>query len=76
MSTGGLSRDAAEYVLNTFPTVRREDEAAFGTYRTCDMKLAYYECAGSGGYGDEGGGVIMASANLSKDLLNERFSQS
>ena len=37
----GLSRDDAEYVLDTFPIVRREDEAAFGTYRTRDMTLAY-----------------------------------
>ncbi len=36
----GLSRDDAEYVLDTFPIVRREDEAAFGTYRTRDMTLA------------------------------------
>ena len=37
----GLSRTDAEYVLNTFPIVRREDEAAFGKYRTRDMTLAY-----------------------------------
>ena len=36
-----LSRDDSEYVLDTFPIVRREDEAAFGTYRTRDMTLAY-----------------------------------
>ena len=28
----GLSREDAGYVLNTFPIVRREDEAAFGRY--------------------------------------------
>ena len=37
----GLSRDDAEYILDTFPIVRREDEAACGTYRTRDMTLAY-----------------------------------
>jgi hypothetical protein len=37
--------------------VRREDEATFGTYRTRDYDAGVYECAGCGGYGDEGGGV-------------------
>ncbi len=44
----GLSRDDAEYVLNTFPIVRREDEAAFGTYRTRDMTLAYMNALAAG----------------------------
>ena len=44
----GLSRDAAEYVLDTFPIVRREDEAAFGTYRTRDMTLAYMNALAAG----------------------------
>ena len=30
-----------DYVLSTFPIVRREDEAAFGSYRTRDLVLAY-----------------------------------
>ena len=30
----GLSRDDAGYVLDTFPIVRREDDKAFGHYRT------------------------------------------
>ena len=37
----GLSRDDADYILSTFPIVRREDEAKFGTYRTRDLVLAY-----------------------------------
>ncbi len=37
----GLSRDDARYVLDTFPIVRRQDEAAFGRYRTRDLILAY-----------------------------------
>ena len=41
MSTDGLSLYDAEYVFDTFPIVRREEEAAFGTYRTLDMTLAY-----------------------------------
>ena len=44
----GLSRDDAEYILNTFPIVRREDEAAFGTYRTRDMTLAYMNALAAG----------------------------
>ena len=44
----GLSRDDAEYVLNTFPIVRREDEAACGTYRTRDMTLAYMNALAAG----------------------------
>lgn len=45
----GLSRADAAYILDTFPIVRRKDEAAHGTYRTRDTILALYdqfaECA-------------------------------
>ena len=44
----GLSRDDADYVLDTFPIVRREDEAACGTYRTRDMTLAYMNALAAG----------------------------
>ena len=44
----GLSRDAAGYVLDTFPIVRREDEKAFGHYRTQDMILAYMNALAAG----------------------------
>ena len=44
----GLSRADAAYILNTFPIVRREDEAAFGTYRTRDMTLAYMNALAAG----------------------------
>ena len=37
----GLTRADAAYVLDTFPIVRREDEAAFGRYRTRELILAY-----------------------------------
>ena len=43
-----LSRDDAQYILDTFPIVRREDEAAFGTYRTRDMTLAYMNALTAG----------------------------
>jgi hypothetical protein len=39
----GLSRADAAYILDTFPTVRRRDEAAHGTYRTRDTILALYD---------------------------------
>ena len=44
----GLLRDDAEYVLDTFHIVRREDEAAFGSYRTRDMTLAYMNALAAG----------------------------
>ena len=44
----GLSRADAAYILDTFPIVRRHDEAAFGTYRTKDMVLAYYNALNAG----------------------------
>ena len=44
----GLSREDAKYVLDTFPIVRREDEAAFGSYRTHDMTLAYMNALAAG----------------------------
>ena len=43
-----LSRGAAEYILDTFPIVRRDDEAAFGIYRTRDMTLAYMNALTAG----------------------------
>ena len=44
----GLSREDADYILSTFPIVRREDEAAFGTYRTRDLVLAYMSALSAG----------------------------
>ena len=42
----GLSGDDADYILSTFPIVRREDEAQFGAYRTRD--LAYMNALAAG----------------------------
>ncbi|MEU2898993.1 hypothetical protein ABZ690_35355 [Streptomyces sp. NPDC006967] len=40
----GLSRTDVEYVLETFPVVKREDEAAHeGAYRTKDLILDVYD---------------------------------
>ena len=44
----GLSREDAGYVLETFPIVRRQDEAAFGSYRTRDLILAYMNALATG----------------------------
>ena len=44
----GLDRDDADYVLGTFPIVRKQDEAAFGSYRTRDLVLAYMNALDAG----------------------------
>ena len=44
----GLTKEDAEYALDTFPIVRKEDEAAFGHYRTRDLILAYMNALSAG----------------------------
>ena len=44
----GVSRDDADYILSTFPIVRREDEAQLGRYRTRDLILAYMNALAAG----------------------------
>ncbi|MFE7113866.1 Eco57I restriction-modification methylase domain-containing protein [Streptomyces sp. NPDC057654] len=39
----GITRDDVSYILDTFPIVKRKDEAAHGTYRTKDLILAEYD---------------------------------
>ncbi|WP_407549366.1 N-6 DNA methylase [Streptomyces sp. Pv4-95] len=39
----GITRDNVSYILDTFPIVKRKDEAAHGTYRTKDLILAEYD---------------------------------
>lgn len=39
----GLGRDDVHHVMETFPVVKREDEAAHGTYRTRDLILDIYD---------------------------------
>jgi hypothetical protein len=39
----GLSREELAYILDTFPIVRRKDEARYGEYRTKRLVLAAYE---------------------------------
>ena len=44
-----LDRADAGYILDTFPIVRREDEAQFdGRYRTRDLILAYMNALAAG----------------------------
>ena len=44
----GLSKDDAAYILDTFPIVREQDEAAFGEYRTKTLVLDYMELIAAG----------------------------
>ena len=44
----GLDKDDPEYVLGTFPIVRRDDEKQFGSYRTRDLVLAYMDALAAG----------------------------
>ena len=44
----GLSKEDAGYVMETFPIVRRQDEAEFGKYRTRDMVLVYMNALSAG----------------------------
>ncbi|MBC9724525.1 Eco57I restriction-modification methylase domain-containing protein [Streptomyces sp. TRM68367] len=39
----GLSRDDADYVMETFPTVKKREETLCGTYRTKDLILDIYD---------------------------------
>ena len=39
----GIARDDVDYIMNTFPIVRRKDEAAHGEYRTKRVILELFE---------------------------------
>ncbi|WP_405683139.1 Eco57I restriction-modification methylase domain-containing protein [Streptomyces sp. NBC_00057] len=39
----GINRNDVDYILDTFPIVKRKDEAKYGTYRTKDLILAEYD---------------------------------
>jgi hypothetical protein len=39
----GIARDDVDYILDTFPIVRRKDEAAYGEYRTKRVILEIYD---------------------------------
>jgi len=44
----GIDEDDAAYILDTFPIVREQDEAAFGRYLTKDLVLAYMRAVAVG----------------------------
>ena len=44
----GLAREEAAYVLDTFPIVREQDEAAFGRFRTRELVLGYMNALAAG----------------------------
>jgi hypothetical protein len=45
----GLTRDEAAEILDTFPIVRRQDEARYdGKFRTRELILAYHNAYGAG----------------------------
>lgn len=44
----GLDREAADYVLGTFPIVRREEEERWGRFRSRDLILAYMAALAAG----------------------------
>lgn len=39
----GIARDDVDYIMDTFPIVRRKDEAAYGEYRTKRTILEMYD---------------------------------
>ena len=39
----GIGRDDVSYIMETFPIVKRKDEAAYGAYRTKESILAEYD---------------------------------
>ena len=45
---GITDRDDIRYIYSTFPIVRRQETAAYGTYRSCDLCLAYMNALASG----------------------------
>ena len=45
---GVTDRDDIRYIYSTFPIVRRQETAAYGTYRSCDLCLAYVNALASG----------------------------
>ena len=49
----GIFRDDAAYILDTFPIVKRKDEAKYGTYRTKDFILAEYDRMAAAGVGPD-----------------------
>ena len=47
----GLSREDAEYVLETFLVVKRKEESTYGSYRTGDLIIEYHKAFSAGDFG-------------------------
>ena len=45
---GVTDRDDIRYIYSTFPIVKRQETAAYGTYRSCDLCLAYMNALAAG----------------------------
>ena len=45
---GITDRDDIRYIYSTFPIVSRQETAAYGTYRSCDLCLAYMNALAAG----------------------------
>jgi hypothetical protein len=45
---GVTDRADVRYVFSTFPIVERQDRAAFGDYRSCELCLAYMSALAAG----------------------------
>jgi len=39
----GLDREEVEFIMETFPIVKRKDEAKWGSYKTRDTILKHYD---------------------------------
>ena len=39
----GLTKEELDYILETFPIVKRKDVEKYGSYRTKEMILSYYD---------------------------------
>jgi hypothetical protein len=48
-----IARDDVDYISETFPIVKRKDEAKYGTYRTKDLILSIYDRMATAGVGLE-----------------------
>ncbi len=44
----GISREDVAYIMDTFPIIKRHDEATFGHYRTRDTILEFYDAMAGG----------------------------
>ena len=44
----GISPEDADYILSTFPIIKRKDEVRFGTYRTRNLILGYMSALAAG----------------------------